>query len=382
MTGEPAARFFDWVFKRTLPFWLSHGVDREAGGFHEALDADRLPVTAGGKRTTVQARQVYAFSHAAMLTGLPGACDAARTGTDFLIRHCRHPDGGWRFRVGRDGAPLDDTRDLYTHAFVLFALAWQYRLAADGTPVERLAAETIGFIETALKHPAGGFRESLDETGRPLGGPRRQNPHMHLLEACLAWHAVAGDEAWLDRARLVAGLFHDRFMVDGTLREYFDDALQPCTGPDGRQVEPGHHFEWTWLLHRLSEAAGDPGLAAPAAFYDIAVRNGVDGDTGGVIDMVDADGTVREAGHRIWPQTEAIKAHLCRMQAGDCGARARLDAGIAALFRIHLDGAAAGAWREHVAADGTVRRDDLPASSLYHMTYAAAELARTGLAGA
>lgn len=380
MPGDPAAHFFDWVFGRTLPFWLSRGVDRDAGGFHEALDASREPVVSGGKRTLVQARQVYVFSQAALLTALPGAQEAARQGVSFLENHHRHPDGGWRFRVDRDGGARDDRRDLYTHAFVLFGLAWHHRLSGDEA-ARRLADDTIDFVEDALTHPAGGYREGLDAAGQPLPGPRRQNPHMHLLEACLAWHGATGAEIWLARARRIAELFQQRFVVDGALREYFDDELRPADGALGQQVEPGHHFEWIWLLWRLAEATGEAAFAAPAAFYEFACINGLDAGTGAVIDMIDHAGATLDAGHRLWPQTEAVKAHLSRIPAGDGDARGRLDDGIAALFRTHLDGAAEGAWREHVAADGAPRRDDLPASSLYHLTAAAAELARTGLVG-
>lgn len=380
MSGDPAARYFDWVFHRTLPFWLDHGVDRAAGGVHEALDASRRPITAGGKRAMVQARQAYVFGQAALLTGLPGAREAARAAHGFLVDHCRHPDGGWRFRVARDGAALDDRRDLYTQAFVLLALSWGRRLDTEDATTMRLAEDTVRFVEEALPHPAGGFLEGLDAAGRRLAGPRRQNPHMHLLEAFLAWHDATGERAWLDRALRIARLFRNRFVVDGTLREVFDDALRPVGGAAGRVVEPGHHFEWVWLLQRLAAAAG--GAAAPGApegFYEFAAASGLDRDTGGVLDAVDAGGAPLTRAHRVWPQTEAIKAHLCRMQAGDRDARVRLDAAIAALRRIHLDGAGEGAWREHVAADGAARRDDLPASSLYHLTLAAAELARAGL---
>ena len=39
-------------------------------------------------------------------------------------------------------------------------------------------------------------------------------------------------------------------------------------------------------------------------------------------------------------------------------------------------GAAEGAWREHLCPEGTVIVPELPASSLYHVTLAAAELVR------
>ena len=43
------------------------------------------------------------------------------------MRAARAPDGGWFRAVSVDGATLDNTRDAYDHAFVLFALAWYFR---------------------------------------------------------------------------------------------------------------------------------------------------------------------------------------------------------------------------------------------------------------
>src|SRR3546814_937079 len=63
-------RLHDWLFRRTLPYWRDHGIDRAAGGFHEALDLARRPASDDGKRVMVQARQIYAFSQATLLDAL------------------------------------------------------------------------------------------------------------------------------------------------------------------------------------------------------------------------------------------------------------------------------------------------------------------------
>ena len=53
----------------------------------------------------------------------------------------------------------------------------------------------VAFVRDRLRDPEhGGYFEEADETGRPLRDlPRRQNPHMHWLEAILALNAVAPD---------------------------------------------------------------------------------------------------------------------------------------------------------------------------------------------
>ena len=158
-----------WLFQNTLPFWAAHGVDTDAGGFHERLDQNRVPVVTDGKRIMVQARQIYVFAQAALLGRAPNGAALALTGRDFLFAHCRHPDGGWRFRVARDGTPMDDTRDLYAHAFVLFALAWLIKLDGDER-ARACAEETIAFLDGSMTHPKGGYHEAIGEDGksRPL----------------------------------------------------------------------------------------------------------------------------------------------------------------------------------------------------------------------
>jgi mannose/cellobiose epimerase-like protein (N-acyl-D-glucosamine 2-epimerase family) len=54
MTGRqrlapaPADALRRWLFEETLPFWAQRGVDRDCGGFHERLDAERRPVVLVG----------------------------------------------------------------------------------------------------------------------------------------------------------------------------------------------------------------------------------------------------------------------------------------------------------------------------------------------
>ncbi len=369
---DSTVRFSDWLHERTIPFWLTHGVDHDDGGFHEKLGPDRRPVPGTGKRVMVQARQLYVAADHALLTGSKDARTAAAGALKFMHDHCRHPDGGWRFRVARDGSPQDDIRDLYTHAFVLFALAWHHRLDPDGGAKEE-AVRTLAFLDDRMAHPDGGYHEALDASGPTARGIRRQNPHMHLFEAFLEWMSLGDDPAWGDHADAMAALFQTRFCVDGTLREFFTDDLRPVDGDKGRWVEPGHHYEWSWLLQRYASLTGDARLA-PAAdqLYRFAERYGIDPATGGIVDAVDCAGAVLQDSRRVWPQTEAVKAHAARRSV------ARLAAQIDSLLGGHLDGMPDGAWREHVSADGAPLVADLPASSLYHLAMAAAELRRNG----
>lgn len=367
-------RLREWLLADTLPVWLEKGYDRANRSFHERLNFDFSPVTEGGKRVLVQARQIYTYSSSA--SSIAGALDAAQSAFEFTEAKYRHPAGGWRHRVTHEGAPLDDSRDLYDQAFVVFACAVLYR-ATGREDVLAAALETLRYLEAERSHPAGGFTEIVPGDGSAFEGPRRQNPHMHLFEAMLALHESTDDDSHLEMATRLFELTRSKFIVDNTLREYFTDALDPVQGEAGEIVEPGHHMEWVWLLHRYAVAADAPAAAALAGnLYEFSLTHGYDAVSGGLHDEVTACGDVYRDDRRLWPQTEALKAHVARLQdAGDDAARNRLEGGIESLFRYHLIGPPGG-WREHINSDGENFYGSYPASTLYHLASAVGELER------
>src|SRR5262245_26540888 len=121
-----------WLIGHVCPFFLARILD-PAGGFFEVLDPIGAPVPSPRRNILSQARLTYVFSHAYFLSGDPALGDAARHGIAFMMRAARAPDGGWFRAVSVDGATLDNTRDTYDQAFVLFALAWYFRATGDAS---------------------------------------------------------------------------------------------------------------------------------------------------------------------------------------------------------------------------------------------------------
>ncbi len=157
-----------------------------------------------------------------------------------------------------------------------------------------------------------GLAEALGVDGKPLPKMRRQNPHMHLLEACLFAYQTWGDEAFLVMADEMVGLFYGSFFdaVRCALVEFFDDDLKPHP-EKGNQVEPGHYFEWVWLLKMHAEITGaeDRHDDVCLKLLDWANRHGWDSDYGGIYDALMPDGAVIADTKRIWPFCEALKAN-------------------------------------------------------------------------
>lgn len=359
-TRVTPARALDWLCGAAFPLWLERGVDWRSGAFHEDLDPATLAPRATFRRLRVAARQVYAFSQAARL-GVPRAEDAVALGLAFLHRHARQADGGYAMRFDLCNRPTDLTRDLYDHAFVLLALthAGQRQESAD----------LLAYIEATFAHAGEGFHEAV-----PACLPRRQNPHMHLLEAVLAASERFCDTRYLDLADVIVALFNRRFfqMDSNGLAEFYDDRLQPERHAGRFVVEPGHHHEWVWLLCEHRRVAACFGRmprdtqAAAAGLMAFAERYGVRPD-GIVAGELWSDGAMRQAATRVWPHTERLKA-VARVAPDS------IDGALAAMFGF-LDGVPPGLWRERWDG-GFVAGDAAPASTLYHITCAIIEVQR------
>lgn len=361
------ADYLDWTTASALPFWAAQGFDRQGGRFHERLDLNGQPV-AVPHRAMVQARQIFVFAHAAEL-GWAESGNLAERGMASLLRDFATQSGdetSFAFSIDRAShAVIGAERDAYAHAFILFALAALHRLNGDPGLLE-IADRTTRFIERHLADPQhGGVFDAL-----PAPAEKRQNPHMHLLEAYLLLAQAAPGRGYEERAAALVALFRRHLLRDGRLLEYFApdwSVVRPCW-------EPGHHFEWVWLLSEYGALVGEPVQAEMNALYRSARRQGIAAD-GMVLDALAPDDAVLAGSHRIWPHNEAIKAAAVMNEIGLAEDMA------AALIRHFLDRPFAGGWVDHVAADGAPLVDYVPASTLYHLV-SAASVAAKGFAAA
>lgn len=379
-------RFVRRLSETCLPWWAAHGVDHLHGGFFERIDADGRP-TDEPRRTRLVARQIYVFAQSRRF----GWTDAAEAdsivdhGLDFLEHRCLTAAGTVHTTVPADGTPAAPSFDLYDHAFALFALAEVARIRPDDARVRRLGPRIRDVLVAGWRHPIAGF-----ERARPRALPLEANPHMHLLEAFLAWSEVAPDDpAWAARVDDVAALALDRLIAPatGALGEYWDGDWRPMAVGGRLSVEPGHQFEWAWLLARRAATTGDDRpLAAARRLVEIGESRGVDPVRDLAIAVLDGDLAVVDPVMRLWPQTERLKAHLAladaSVDAADAAAHAALALRATRGIARFLDHPRPGLWWDLMAADGRFSTEPTRASSLYHVVCAVIELdARLARAG-
>lgn len=366
------AKIERWIFDEALPLWGSEGFEGHFG-FSEALDLNGCRKNFGFKRSRVHARQIYVFSHAHELGYEPGL-EKARAGVSFLLEHGWSPEtGGWVVSMGETGGIVNGELDLYEQAFVIFALSWWFRVSGDASVLPWIE-RTLSVIDEQFKAPSGiGYRSRVPD----LGG-RLQNPHMHLLEALLVYYEQRPTEALKQRIHALLAVFEERLFdpQTSTLAEMFDDDWTRKSFADGQKIEPGHHFEWCWLLSNADRLLGTNYSQHVHALFGFAERYGVRADTHLIYDGLDDRGAVIDNGHRSWPQTERLKALIAMHESHDVHTVDQMSFVVETLFQYYLSPAPSGAWIDHVNFDGSSRSDKVPASTFYHIFLSFAELKR------
>lgn len=371
-----------WLFEAALPLWHRAGEDKASGGFAETIGLDKV-ASRDDRRGRVNPRMVFVYCEAGRM-GWDGPWQAIAERTQHYIEQVYlQPDGFIADLASADGTLLDDTYVLYNQAFYLLGLSGL--AARDEVKRAEFCAKAdklLGHLKAHYKHPVAGFQEASPPCA-PLGA----NPHMHFFEMCMEWErAVPLDDARkADWAALVDELgelcLRSFISADtGGLREFFDLDWMPMPGEKGRLLEPGHHFEWAWLLTRWSALRGDDrGHAAAKRLFEIAETHGVDRTRGVAVMGLKDDFSMHDPLARLWSQAEWIKGAISMLEITPEREQARyiqsLKDGIAALT-LFLDGVPAGLWRDKLLPNGEFVEEAAPASSLYHIISAISELER------
>lgn len=380
-----AARFCD----EFLPAWLDIALPR---GTDPAPVVEELPDKGGAATTLAQARTAFMLAHLGGLSGNARLIAEGKRITGFITRYLRGPDGGCVFAVNPDGSAIETDearmRRTYDQTFVLLALVTLRHVDPDAVSAAEVD-QCWTYVETALTDTANDALWENDQMGLRGAQPgdlRAQNPHMHMLEAVLQCLELTGDAVWKDRAQKMvrAG---ERFFFDpatGAVREFVGHDFAPIDGPDGDRREPGHQYEWAWLLTRYATLAKDPSarkLVAPMAVFAAQYGWRQDGPMAGALyDALGPNGQVVEATHLLWPLTEAGKyfAALARDTGDDLAAdKAREIADV--IFGRYFAADGTPSWVNQFDGDGNVTWDAGLSRLLYHVAIFVSEGASAGL---
>jgi mannose/cellobiose epimerase-like protein (N-acyl-D-glucosamine 2-epimerase family) len=365
--GSACAQLTSWLVDAAYPLWSTRGIDSLRGGFQERLTLSGEP-TDDPRRARVQPRQIYAFSRAPSFGWTGDAAGAVTQGLSFFLTRYRRADGLFRTLVTADGTPADDRALLYDQAFALLAFATASPLLGSSFDLAGEAGQLRQALYEHLKRAGPGF-----ESGLPHGPPLLSNPHMHLLEAALAWVDVGGGSEWLALADELGELATTHLIdpITGMLHESFDNSWKPTANAAGRLIEPGHQFEWAWLLMRWGQRRAHVREAA-CRLMEVAEEHGVHG--GVAIYEIKNDTSIHDGSARLWAQTERLRsAALAARLYGDSKYWKRTAEAASGLLRYFATDVP-GLWYDRLSPSGEFKRETVTAGNLYHIVGAIYEL--------
>lgn len=348
-----------WLWTKVMPAWAELALCAESGGCVENIDLDGRPRPGESRRGRIAPRQLYSFARAKRLGWNPNkAADRVIEGSLAFIRgSARLGGGGWAHKFEADGTVQDSRRDLYDHAFVALSAC---ELAALGDARgEALALEAFSTIDKVFyDERRGGWHDP--ETAP---GEKRANPHMHLLEASLAHYEAVHDAASLSRINKICALF-ERFMFDPDTGAMIENFKSDWSRQDADRIEPGHCYEWAYLLGEAERLTGRDTASWRRRLIDYAENNGL--KSGLALDVVGA----AAPSFRLWPQLERVRAlaHTPRPQTD-------IPAILDQIIESYLKQGPEHGWMDKLGGDLSPAATNVPASMVYHLMTALAPIA-------
>ncbi|MCG2785962.1 MAG: AGE family epimerase/isomerase [Anaerolineae bacterium] len=301
-----------------LPFWMNYTVDHENGGFYGALSNDRQINNEVERSAVLCARILWTFSAAYRQFPRPEYLDMARHAYDYLINTFWDVQkGGVYWAVNKTGKPLNDRKQTYAQAFVIYGLA-EYH-AASGSPESlKFAKMLFGLLE---KHTAdsqfGGYIAARDRNWGDLADmrlsdsepncPKSMNTLLHVMEAYTRLYTLWPDPALRQSLRSLLEVMQNH-VIDherGAFHLFFERDWQVLSD----QISYGHDIEGSWLLVEAAEALGDEPLRTHLSLSAVSMatsvyRHGRDSD-GAVLYEANSDGLI-DADKHWWVQAESL----------------------------------------------------------------------------
>ncbi len=360
-----------WLSECVFPLWTAAAIDPLNGGFVESLDANALPLP-GARRALVQARQIYAYTEALKMNILSRETvePIIRKNVEFIACYSLE-SGAYVHAVDANGKPVQLQCELYTQAFMLFGLARAYDCLKDAA-IKARALKLANYLLRERQNKAGGFTEL--KNGNVV---YQSNPHMHLFEALIEWLRIDHEVVWKELAQQIYHLCKDKFVNNsiGVVAEYFSKDWQPVREQNTFVFEPGHQYEWAWLLIQYEDAVHIKHTPLSNHMFQLAETYGVDKASHLAFDELSSDFSVKKSSSRFWPQCERIKAAVqlgLHTQPDEhakyCLVADQAFAALATYFEMPIR----GLWHDTKDGEKFILQPS-KASSLYHIINALSE---------
>ncbi|MNO14571.1 Cellobiose 2-epimerase [compost metagenome] len=348
-----------------LRFWIDKSVDTKRGGFHGEID-QQLRVNENAEKSLVlNARILWTFSAAYRHYQNDSYLEIANEAYRYLIHYFTDKTyGGFYWMVDADGNPSQDKKQIYGHAFVIYALV-EYYLADQCQAALDLSIELYrlieehsydklhkGYIEAVARNWK--YTGNLSLSNKDLNEKKSMNTHLHVLEAYTNLYRVWQSPELTHSLSELIEVTMDQIVdhTTGHFLLFFDEEWNVKSS----HISYGHDIEGSWLLLEAAEVLQNPRIlkrvkSTAITMAEAVYAKGIDQD-GGIWNEADPGGLI-DTNKDWWPQAEAMVGFYNAYElTGDSKFR---DAAIQSweFIRKYIVDHKYGEWHWGVQQDGT-----------------------------
>jgi N-acylglucosamine 2-epimerase len=283
-----AEQYKNALLKDVIPFWQTHSLDWECGGYFTCLDRFGK-VYDTDKFVWLQNRQVWMFSSFYnQIEQRPDWLKIAANGANFLAEHGRDAEGNWYFALDRAGSPLVQPYNIFSDCFAAMAFS-KYALASGSDQAKEIALQAYGNVLRRKDNPKGKYTKAY---------PGTRSLKSLAVPMILANLSLEMD--WLLSNQTLEQVLADT--VQEVMNDFLDperglmyEAVTPAGGHldcfDGRLINPGHGIEAMWFMMEIGDRSQDTKTINQAVDVVLNIlKFAWDEEYGGLFYFMDADG--------------------------------------------------------------------------------------------
>ena len=251
------------ILKKHLPFWM--GIkDEKFGGCFGYMDGRGKIDETADKSVLLVSRCLYFFSEVYTVYPDPQVREIAESYYQYINAHYLDADGGIIYSVSFDGKVKDETKNVYFHAFVIYAFMKYYQAFRKKEALKK-ALKLFYFIEDKFRAKVA-YNEQLYSAARSenmiadkgVKCYKTMNSLLHILESYTPLYRFSGSAAVGAALKRLLLLFNEKIYSPqkGRLEVFFDDDLNSIS----EYHSYGHDIEASWLLDLAAETLGEEGL--------------------------------------------------------------------------------------------------------------------------
>ena len=247
-------KILDHLKNKIIPFWINL-TDHKNGGFYGFMNNDLMLNKQSDKSLISHSRHLYSFSLWYEYFKTEELEDAANHAYKYLENEFVDKYfSGYYWNLSYDGKPIDKTKNIYGHAFVIYGLSEYGRVFNNNEAINK-AFELFLLIEKQA-YDQGYYKEQFNEKWIKENGtlvapeednyPYTTNTLLHIFEAYTNLYKVKKDELLKDRLLEIVNTFKEKLYDEknNSFFLYFNDKKEVVK----QSGSYGHDIETCWLL--------------------------------------------------------------------------------------------------------------------------------------